>query len=233
LKEKTAEVIEEAPLKRKERAWYEKFRWFQSSDGFLVLGGRDATTNEILVKKHTEPTDIVFHADVAGAPFVVIKAEGKALSEQVIKEAAQLAASYSRAWREMLHAIDVYWVHPDQLSKSPPLGQYLAKGAFIVRGKKNYVRNVPLRVAVGIVMKENQVVVVGGPTEAIRKQTEVCVEVVPGQQTSSELAKHIRKLLTEKAFKEWRKQVSEISLEEVQRFIPSGKGAIAQTIDSN
>jgi len=233
LKEKTAEVIEEAPVKRKERAWYEKFRWFRSSDGFLVLGGRDATTNEILVKKHTEPTDIVFHADVAGAPFVVIQAEGKALSEQVIKEAAQLAASYSRAWREMLHAIDVYWVHPDQLSKSPPPGQYLAKGAFIVRGKKNYIRNVPLRVAVGIVMKENQVVFVGGPPEAIREHTEVCVEVVPGQQTSSELAKHVRKLLTQKAFKEWRKQISEIPLEEVQRFIPSGKGAIAQTIDSN
>jgi len=227
LKEKTEEVLGEAKPKRREKAWYEKFRWFRSSDDFLVIGGRDATTNEVLIKKHTEPTDIVFHADIVGAPFVVIKTEGKAPSEQTIYEAAQLAASYSRAWREMLHAIDVYWVHPDQLSKSPPPGQYLEKGAFIIRGKKNHVRNVPLRVAVGMVMKENRVEVVGGPPEAIRKQTNLYVEIIPGQQTSSSLAKHIRKLLAEKAPAEWRKQILEISLEEIRGFIPSGKGEIA------
>ena len=63
----------EAPQKK----WYMKFRWFISSDGFLCIGGRDATTNEILVKKHTEKTDLVFHTDLAGSPFFVIKAEGK------------------------------------------------------------------------------------------------------------------------------------------------------------
>jgi len=224
LREKTEEVLAETQLKRKEKAWYEKFRWFHSSDGFLVLGGRDATTNEILIKKHTEPADIVFHAEIVGAPFVVIKTEGKTPSEQTISEAAQLAASYSRAWREMFHTIDVYWVHPDQLSKSPPPGQYLEKGAFIVRGKKNYVRNVQLRVAIGILGKENQVVVVGGPSEAIKRQTNIYVEIVPGQQKSTTLAKQIRRLLTEKTLSEWRKQISEASLEEIQSFIPLGKG---------
>jgi len=226
LKEKTEEVLGETKPKRREKAWYEKFRWFRSSDGFFVIGGRDATTNEILVKKHTEPVDIVFHADIVGAPFVVIKTEGKTPSEQTIREAAQLAASYSRAWREMLPAIDVYWMNPDQLSKSPPSGQYLGKGAFIIRGKKNFVRNVPLRVAVGMVIKENHVEVVGGPPEAIRKQTNLYAEIIPGQQTSSTLAKHIWKLLAEKAPAEWRKQIFEISLEVIQSFIPSGKGEI-------
>jgi len=225
LKEKTIKVIEEAPPKRKEKAWYEKFRWFHSSDGSLVIGGRDATTNEIIVKKHTEPTDIVFHADIAGAPFVVIRTEDKTPSEQAVQEAAQLAASYSRAWREMLHAIDVYWVHPEQVSKSPPPGQHLEKGAFVIRGKKNYLRRVPLCVAIGIVIKENHVEVVGGPSEAIKKQTNVYVEVVPGQQTSRYLARRIRKLLSEKMH-EWQKQVLDTSLEEIQGFIPSGKGAI-------
>jgi len=226
LMEKTEKVIEEAPLKRKEKAWYEKFRWFHSSDGFLVMGGRDATTNEIIIKKHTEPKDIVFHADIAGAPFVVIKTQGKTPSEQSIHEAAQLAASYSRAWRETLHAIDVYWVHPEQLSKSPPPGQYLEKGAFIIRGKKNYVRKVPLAVAVGIKVEKNQITVIGGPPEVVKKQTNVYVEVTPGQQTSSSLTRHIRKLLAEKALPEWRKQILETSLEDIQGFIPSGKGAI-------
>jgi len=226
LKEKTEEVLEAVSPKRKERAWYEKFRWFHSSDGFLVIGGRDATTNEILIKKYTEPNDTVFHADITGAPFVVIKTEGRTPPEQTMQEAAQLAASYSRAWREMLQAIDVYWVHADQVSKSPPPGQYLEKGAFIIRGKKNYVRKVPLRVAIGITMEENHVGVVGGPPEAITKQTNVYAKVIPGQQTSGTLAKHIRKLLVEKAPTEWRKEILETSLEEIQGFIPSGRSAI-------
>lgn len=227
LKEKTKAVLEEVQPKKREKAWYEKFHWFRSSDDFLVLGGRDATTNEILIKKHTEPTDIVFHAEIAGAPFVVIKTEGKTPPEQTIREAAELAASYSKAWKETLHAIDVYWVHPNQLSKSPPPGQYLEKGAFIIHGKKNYVRNVALRLAIGIVMKENRVEVVGGPPDAVRKQTEVYVEVIPGKETSGPLAKHIRKLLAKKAFTQWRKQIPEISLTEIQSFIPSGKGETA------
>ena len=38
--------------KQRKKEWYEKFRWFLSSDKFLVLGGRDATSNEVLIKKH-------------------------------------------------------------------------------------------------------------------------------------------------------------------------------------
>ena len=227
LMEKTEKVIEEAPPKKKEKAWYEKFRWFNSSDGFLVIGGRDATTNEIIIKKHTTPADIVFHADIVGAPFVVIKTEGKTPSEQTIKEAAQLAASYSKAWRELFHAVDVYWVYPNQLSKSPPPGQYLEKGSFIVNGKKNHLRKILLSITIGITIKENQITVVGGPTEFVKKQAIHYVEVVPGQEPSSSLAKNIRKLLAEKAPAEWRKQIIATPLGEIQNFIPSGKGAIA------
>ena len=227
LMEKTEKVIEEAPPKKKEKAWYEKFRWFNSSDGFLIIGGRDATTNEIIIKKHTTPADIVFHADIVGAPFVVIKTEDKTPSEQTIKEAAQLAASYSKAWRELFHAVDVYWVYPNQLSKSPPPGQYLEKGSFIVNGKKNHLRKILLSITIGITIKENQITVVGGPTEFVKKQAIHYVEVVPGQEPSSSLAKNIRKLLAEKAPAEWRKQIIATPLGEIQNFIPSGKGAIA------
>jgi predicted ribosome quality control (RQC) complex YloA/Tae2 family protein len=214
------------PPKRREKEWYEKFRWFYSSDGFLVIGGTDATTNEILIKKHMEPRDIVFHADLHGAPFVLIKTKGETPPEQTIREAAQLAASYSRAWKEMLSAVDVYWVTPEQVSKSPPSGQYLKKGAFMIHGSKNYVRGVPLRVAIGIKTKEEQVMIVGGPVEAIASQTNVYVEIVPGEQTSSKLAKQIRGLLPEKAPKVLKKEVLEVPIEEIQSFIPLGRGMV-------
>lgn len=220
------------PPKRRKKAWYEKFRWFRSSDGFLVLGGRDATTNEILIKKHMEPRDIVFHADIRGAPFVLIKTEGKTLPQQTMGESAQLAASYSRAWREMLGAIDVYWFSPEQISKRPPSGQHLKRGAFIIHGSKNYVRNVPLRVAVGVEIKEEQPMVIGGPVEAISKQTSTYVEIIPGRKPSGELAKEVRRLLAKKAPKALEKKILEIPLEEIQKFIPSGRGTVNPTVSS-
>jgi len=226
---KTVEKTE-PPKKRRRKAWYEKFRWFRSSDGFLVIGGRDATTNEILIKKHMDPQDIVFHADIPGAPFVLIKTGGEPPPQHVMMESAQLAASYSRAWKEMLSAVDVYWFYPEQVSKSPPSGQYLKKGAFIIRGSKNFVRNVPLRVTVGVEIKEEAPMIIGGPVEAVSKQTSTYVEIVPGKQSSGKLAKEIRRRLAEKAPKASEKTILKIPLEEIQKFIPSGRGAISPTM---
>jgi predicted ribosome quality control (RQC) complex YloA/Tae2 family protein len=217
--------VQRPPPVRREKAWYEKFRWFHTSEGLLVIGGKDATTNEILIKKHMEPHDIVFHADIVGAPFVLIKTEGKTPSDHSLKEAAQFAASYSRAWKEMFGIVDVYWVHPRQVSKSPPSGQYLKKGSFMIRGTKNHIRNVPLAVAIGVQIKDHARII-GGPPEAISKHTKVYVEIVPGEQKSSQLAKQIRRLLADKVPKDRQKRILEIPLEEIQGFIPAGKGDI-------
>jgi predicted ribosome quality control (RQC) complex YloA/Tae2 family protein len=223
-----AKSIQRPLAKRRKREWFEKFRWFHSSDGFLVIGGRDATTNELLIKKHIDPSDLVFHAEILGAPFVLIKTEGKTAPEQTINEAAQLAASYSRAWREMLGAVNVYWVNPNQVSKTPPSGQFLKKGSFMIRGTKNFVRGVPLRVAVGVKIGEEELLVVGGPADAIAVQTKFYVEVVPGEQKSSQLAKKIRHQLSKKVSEDLKRSVTAIPLEEIQRFIPLGRGKIEQ-----
>jgi len=221
------EKVEETskpPPKKIKREWYEKFRWFHSSDGFLVIGGRDASTNEILIKK--EPQDIVFHADVPGAPFTLIKTGGRKPPEQTIKEAAQFAASYSRAWKEGLGAINVYWVLPQQVRKTPPSGEYLPRGAFMIYGTKNYIRGVPLEVAVGVKKEDERFRVIGGPPEAIAKQTKLYVKLVSGREPSSRLAKKIRNRLAQLASEEERKEILKTPLEEIQRFIPAGRGAI-------
>ena len=212
--------------KRRKREWFEKFRWFRSSDGFLVIGGKDATSNEIIIKKHMESHDLVFHAEILGAPFVLIKTEGKTAPEQTINEAAQLAASYSRAWREMLGAVNVYWINPDQVSKTPPSGQFLKKGAFMIRGSKNFVRGVPLQVAIGVKISEEETGVVGGPVDAITHQTDIYVEIVPGEKKSSQLAKQIRQQLSKKVSETLKKSIMAIPLDDIQRFIPLGRGKI-------
>jgi predicted ribosome quality control (RQC) complex YloA/Tae2 family protein len=213
-------------LKARKRAWYEKFRWFNSSESLLVIGGRDAVTNEILIKKYMESQDIVLHADIIGAPFVLIKTEGKTPTEQTLMESAQFAASYSRAWKETLGTIDVYWVKPEQVSKSPSSGQYIQRGAFIIRGTKNYIRNIPLQITIGIKTEEEYMKIIGGPVEAIAKQANAYVKIVPGKLTSSKLAKKLRVMLASKFPEFLQKRVLEIPLEEIQRFIPLGEGEI-------
>ncbi len=222
------ERMPKIPPKKRKREWYEKFRWFRSSEGFLAIGGRDRIQNEIIIKKYMEPKDLVFHAEITGAPFVLLKTEGKLPSESTLYEAAQFAASYSRAWKEGLGSIDVYWVHPDQLSKSPPSGEYLSRGAFMIYGSRNYIRNVPLEIAIGAIKDNDQIRIIGGPPQAIAKRTKVYVRIIPGNESSGRLAKRIRNLMAEMLSEKGCEDARKIPLEEIQRFIPSGRGAISR-----
>lgn len=198
--------------KKTERKWYEKFRWFESAQGNLVLGGRDATTNEMLIKKHTEPRDLVFHADIAGAPFFILKnPTGEPVPDELKAQVAQAAASYSRAWAQGSGAQDVYEVDPEQVSKSAPAGEFLTKGAFMVYGQKRWHRKMELKVAVGSV----DGAIIGGPVESVSAKTKEYVIVAPGDIPQGALAKKIRERLGGE-------------LDDIQRFLPPGPGRLAK-----
>ena len=209
----------------RDRAWYEKFHWARSRNGALIVGGRDATTNEILIKKNMEPNDLVFHADSPGAPFVLLKASEIEVSEGDIDDAAHVAASYSSAWKSGVAFTDVYWVKPEQISKEAPSGEYLTRGSFMIRGQKTSLRHIQLRISIGLLEEQEGLQVIGGPPEAVKKHTGSTVSIIPGRLTSGALAKDIRKALASKRL-ELRKSIITIPLEEIQRFIPAGRGEI-------
>ncbi|MCW7080535.1 MAG: ribosome rescue protein RqcH [Candidatus Methanospirare jalkutatii] len=156
--EAKAEKAKARVLRKKvvrDKKWYERFRWFFTSSGFLVVGGRDATSNEILVKKHMANEDIFFHTQAEGAPAVILKTEGRPVSDADLEEAAQFAASYSSLWKLGFYSGECYCVSATQVSKTPPSGEYLRKGGFVVRGKRRYFK-VELALCVGIAEeKEN------------------------------------------------------------------------------
>jgi len=214
--------------KRRRREWYEKFHWMYTSEGFLVLCGRDATTNEIIIKQHTDSNDIILHADILGSPFAVIKTLGKKPSEASINEAAQMVASYSRAWRMGLSSVDVYWVLPEQVSKTPPSGEYLPKGSFMIHGSRNYLKNVPLRLAIGIKNILGRLTVIGGSSSAISAETDNYVKIIPGRVKTGKLVKEIIRLLSRKTSNNKRGKIMRIPFEEFQAFIPGGRGEIAK-----
>jgi hypothetical protein len=225
---KPAEVMKELVKRKVEsKEWYEKFRWFTSSDGFLIVAGKDAVSNEVLVKKYAEQNDAVFHADITGAPFVVVKTEGKEPSEQALREAGEFAAAFSRAWREGFGSADVYWVKPSQLSKSGPSGEYVPHGAFAVNGKRNWTRNVPLRLAIGVV-ENGEVEFVGGPVEAVKAKAKTYVILEPGDAAGKELLKQVLRVLMLKLPKEQREKVGKASVERIREFVPYAKGRVVE-----
>jgi len=216
-----------ATRKVKTKKWFEKFRWFVSSDGYLVVGGKDAVTNEVLVKKHAENDDVVFHADIVGAPFVVVKTETKEPTGQCLKEAAEFAAAYSRAWREGFGSVDVYWVKPDQLTKEAPSGESVGHGAFVVRGQRNWMRGIKLELAVGAVVDANDSFhLVGGPLASVKAKAQVYVTVVPGDMSGKELLRQVLKALSGRASKEWGSKISKASIEDVREYVPFGKARL-------
>lgn len=222
-------IVKELAKRRiKQKKWFEKFRYFTSSDGFLVVAGKDAISNEVLIKKYTKPEDIVFHADIVGAPFVVVKTEGKKPSEQCLREAAEFAAAYSRGWREGFASVDVYWVKPSQLRKTGDSGEYVPCGAFVVSGSRNWMRGSPLKLAIGVLFDQEtgEPSFISGAVDSVKAKTNAYVTIVPGDTSGKELLKQVLKVIATKASKEKREKVLKTSIETIRDFIPYVKGRI-------
>jgi predicted ribosome quality control (RQC) complex YloA/Tae2 family protein len=207
------------PMKK---LWYHRFRWFVTSDGVVVIGGRDASQNEELVKKYLSGGDLFVHADVHGASVVIVKGKTEKMDE-----VAQFAASYSGAWRSGHFSADVYSALPPQVSKTAESGEFVSRGSFIVRGERTWYRNVPLAVGIGL-MIEPQTAVIGGPPSVIRGKTKAFVELKPGQFEPNDVAKKVLRILKQNVTPEEEKTLKAIlNTDQVAAFVPPGGSDIA------
>lgn len=139
--------------------WFEGYRWALTPSGLLAVGGRNAAQNDQVVKKYLRDGDRYVHADVHGAPSVVVRpADGATPAAGVpdadLRVACQFAVCASRAWRQG-GAASAYWVTPAQVSKTPRSGEYVPRGAWIIHGKRNVEDHLPLEWAVGPVEFES------------------------------------------------------------------------------
>jgi predicted ribosome quality control (RQC) complex YloA/Tae2 family protein len=198
--ERKAEGIERIKEEKGEREvltyrkrWYDDFRWFISSDGLMVLAGRDRNTNRILVNKHMEDDDLFFHVDMPGGAVVIVKCHGKSFGDATIEEAAVFAACFSRAWREKLSSADVYYVRGEQVRKHPPPGMFIPKGSFFIEGKREY-RRVDLRLSIGIIRHEDELRLISSPPSASWRMI-AHLDIRPGNITREKAVQVIKKEL--------------------------------------
>lgn len=208
------------PVKKEKQFWFERYRWFISSEENLVVGGRDAKTNDLIVKKYLKEGDRYAHADIQGAPSIIIKSKDIGnkpvpISEQTLSEACIFAASFSKAWKQFAEA-QSYWVLPEQVSKTARSGEFVPRGGFIIRGKRNYYR-CKLEVAVGLVNIEDTVKVMCGPVDAVKKHTDRYVVLVPGGMKKNDAAHKLGK-----AF--------DIGVDSVDRVLPPGGVTVVKSV---
>lgn len=237
LEKESLEVEIDFLIKKPKKNWYEKFRWFISSDGYLIIGGRDATSNEIIFKKYIDPEDLIFHTNFAGSPLVVVKnKESKNIPLSTIKETGDFVASFSRAWKETWGVVDVFYVQPDQISKSPPSGEFIPKGSFIISGKKNFIKNAKTELTIGLKIVElkeesskNHKLfypkIISGPKNAINKQTENMITIIPSKSggfKKGKIAKEIKTYFIKNSEKDLKIWVKLLSIDEIILYLPNG-----------
>jgi len=198
--------------------WFQKFRWFFSSDGFLIVGGRDAQGNEEIVKKKMKKNDVYFHADVFGAPHCIIVAPESVKSGEFLPlqsslvEAAQFAATFSKAWEEGRPIADVYSVKPEQVSKSAKSGESMGTGAFMIYGERNWFRKTSLSCAIGYYPQFN--CLMSGPLTAVKKNCKFFFELKQGKKSKDETAKELKLLFEKKGFN--------FLVDEIVSLLPNG-----------
>ena len=198
-----------------------------------------------------EKNDLFFHTELRGAPAVLIKnPENIIINEQTYSETACFAASYSNAWREGWGSTKIFYVYPEQVTKSPNPGEFLKKGAFFIKGKKNFLPKPFMELAIGLILEpvgeiegnsenledideKNTVFfprIIAGPPTSIKSKTNLYVRILPQKSGKSggKLAKEIKTILVKDSNKSQEKWAKLISLNDIIHFLPPGDSVFAK-----
>jgi hypothetical protein len=107
-------------------------------------------------------------------------------------------------------------VLPEQVSKTPESGEYIPKGAFIIRGKRNYYR-CKLEVAVGLVAIGDVEKIMGGPIISVAARAKQYAILIPGVTKKSTIAQKLSK-------------VFDVSTDAVEKVLPPGELTVVKTV---
>lgn len=211
---------------QKKKEWYERYRWFFTSDGLLAIGGRDTSSNSSVIRKHLGKDDRVFHAEIVGSPFFILKDSEDEMTSS-ITEVAQATVCFSRAWREGLYGLNAYWVRPDQIKLGAPTGQFLAKGAFPIEGTRSFVQVSNLQLAIGLYQKNDSYAIMSGPLPAVKMRCLFYVIIEPSGIDMTDLAKKIRLEFLKLA--ENQDVVKAFNIDDFIRALPAGDSHIVES----
>ncbi|MGB6786147.1 MAG: NFACT RNA binding domain-containing protein, partial [Nitrosotalea sp.] len=175
---------------------------------------------------HLGKDDRVFHAEIVGSPFFILKDSEDEMTSS-ITEVAQATVCFSRAWREGLYGLNAYWVKPDQIKMGAPTGQFLAKGAFPIEGTRSFVQVSNLQLAIGLYQKNDSYAIMSGPLSAVKMRCLFYVIIEPAGTDMTDLAKKIRLEFLKLA--ENQDVVKAFNIDDFIRALPAGDSHIVES----
>jgi hypothetical protein len=147
---------------------------------------------------------------------VVVKMK-EGVTDLTLREACEFAVATSRAWNARIGSAAGYWVLPEQVSKTPQSGEFLAKGAFVIRGKRNYADKVDIIYAVGEVKFEGIMKVMGGPVGALKASSTRYIVLRPGETDRNLVSRQLGDIFG-------------VPIDEVQSVMPPGDVQVVEQV---
>ncbi|OAA75368.1 serologically defined colon cancer antigen 1 [Akanthomyces lecanii RCEF 1005] len=169
--------------------WFEKFYWFISSDGYLVVAAKDKSQAEILYRRHLRSGDVFCHADASNAAVAIVKnslnTADAPIPPATLAQAGQLSVCSSDAW-DSKAGIGAWWVKSNQVSKSTSTGDILQPGNFNISGEKNFLPPGQLVLGLSVMFKISEESKAHHNKHRI--QDEPAADAAPERQTSSKFS---------------------------------------------
>ncbi len=164
---------------------YKKYKWFCTSSGKLVVGGKSAEQNDELLKllKKQNKECVMMHTSEPGSPFSVILADVKDVKKSDIEECAVFTASFSRAWKlgKKTASIDIFKsseIYKDSRMKTGTWG-------VLGRAKK-------VNASLMLVLTKQRGVLRAVPEKSIKSKKEMIVKILPGNISKEDVLAKIQ-----------------------------------------
>jgi predicted ribosome quality control (RQC) complex YloA/Tae2 family protein len=129
-------------VKERQRNWWEKFYWFRTSAGDLVLRGKDVQSTELLLRRVKKLGDFFVQCEVDGSLPCLLRPMGHLWHGDGMGAAAQAAqpiaaaslceagawcVAFSGAW-ESKQTTGAWWIYASQVTGGSAAGVYIFSG---------------------------------------------------------------------------------------------------------
>jgi hypothetical protein len=182
---------------------YQNYRWFVTSSGKLVIGGKSAEQNEEIMS-NLRNDDVIMHTSAPGSPFCIVKKPTK----KDLEEVAIFTASFSQQWKSGKKTADVDVFFGKNVSKT----KEMKVGTFGVLGKV-VKKKVELRLFLDVQKGRLRAV----PETAAKTPL---LKIFPGRLDKEKAADKILKILDSKGIV--------VKKEEIMAAIPSDRLEIVE-----
>ena len=159
---------------------YLKYKWFFTSSGKLVIGGKNAEQNDELLSRLKKQKEdyIVMHTSSPGSPFSIILSPLKSIKDSDTEECAIFTGCFSRAWRSQkkTETVDIFKL--SQLAKE----KSMKTGTWGVAGKVAHKK-----VELKLVLTRQKGILRAVPEITVKDKKEVLLKLSPGTLDKKDL----------------------------------------------